>query len=179
MSGDSALMMATRKGYVGITRELLQANADPDLKNMYGETALMTTIPSFSDNRVKIVKTIVNHGADVNAKSDTGETALIIACQHADPASMEEDIYIPIIKTLLNHGADVNAVTNSGNTALIYAAQAGDANVVKMLLDSGADPEHQSDSGETALSAACDEDIEKIMIHQNGIPFGGSIMKTI
>ena len=68
-------------------------------------------------------------GADVNAKTMSGVTALMGAVDggHADT-----------VKLLIDAGADVNAKTDKGFTALMGAANLGHAEVVKLLVEAGA-----------------------------------------
>ena len=53
-------------------------------------------------NDLNTVRTLLQKGEDVNARSKVGDTALMSAAQHADAT---------MLKLLLGHGADVNAVT--------------------------------------------------------------------
>jgi ankyrin repeat protein len=58
------------------------------------------------------IKMLIDHGADVNAVNNSGNTVL-----HAAFKTFGELNY-DCIKILIDHGADVNAVDNSGNTVL-------------------------------------------------------------
>ena len=84
--------------------------------------------------RAYAVKAALDAGADVDAKDDEGNTALMDA---ASGGWRSEDV----IKLLLDAGADVDAKDDEGNTALMDAASGGWRNedVVKVLLDAGAD----------------------------------------
>ena len=61
---------------------------------------------------VDIGKIIIAKGGDVNAKSSSGVTALMIAAAHDNP---------PLIGLLIQSGADANAKTPQGKTALDIA----------------------------------------------------------
>jgi hypothetical protein len=81
---------------------------------------------------VPAVKMLLEKGADVNAKTSYGVTALSFA---ADRGSLE------VVKILLEHGADVNATdTFYHETILARAASQGHAEIVKLLLEKGATP---------------------------------------
>ena len=60
---------------------------------------------------IDTMRLLLDKGADVNAKSAAGATALMWAA--ADPAK---------VKLLVERGADVKAVSESGRTALLLAA---------------------------------------------------------
>jgi outer membrane protein assembly factor BamB len=80
---------------------------------------------------VEQVKTLLEQGADANATTEYGATALFFA---ADRGNME------IIQLLLDHGADVNAKdTFYEATALTWAAMSDHADAVKLLLEKGAE----------------------------------------
>jgi len=81
---------------------------------------------------VPAVKMLLEKGADVNAKTSYGVTALSFA---ADRGSLE------VVKVLLEHGADVNATdTFYHETILARAASQGHAEIVRVLLEKGATP---------------------------------------
>ena len=76
------------------------------------------------------VRTLLDAGADVNARSVVGDTALHRAARAGDAE---------VVRTLLDAGADVHAQDKNDNTSLHEAVRAGDAEVVQVLLDAGAD----------------------------------------
>jgi Ankyrin repeats (3 copies)/Ankyrin repeats (many copies) len=73
---------------------------------------------------------LIDAGADVNAATPTGITALM--CAVRDPAK---------VRRLLSMGANPNAAAKSGHTALMLAADYdGATESVRALLDAGANP---------------------------------------
>jgi ankyrin repeat protein len=72
------------------------------------------------------VEVLLAHGADVDAKNNFGETALMWAAR---------DGHTSIVQALLGKGADVNwKHPFAGDTALFYAAAGGHTAIVKALL---------------------------------------------
>jgi ankyrin repeat protein len=86
---------------------------------------------------VQAVRTLVENGADPNAKNGSGATALMWAVEDAEKTRL-----------LLDHGSDVNARSDDGRTALIIAAgRIGSAPVLRLLLDHGANPSDKVPAG--------------------------------
>jgi hypothetical protein len=96
---------------------------------------------------VSYVQSILDKGADVNARDEDGNTALIIAVSFGGR---------DVVEMLLRRGADANARNKSGETALMAAASTYLYNltIVKMLLDRGADINARAEDGVTALMLA-------------------------
>ena len=95
---------------------------------------------------------LIERGADVNAKNEDGNTALLLACGygiHRDEARTE------MVELLIEKGADIEAKDRNGRTPLMIACQQGYTNVAKLLIEKGADIEARKGNGETALMVAC------------------------
>ncbi|MXY17480.1 MAG: ankyrin repeat domain-containing protein, partial [Acidobacteria bacterium] len=88
------------------------------------------------------VRALLDGGADVNAPSADGATALHWAA-HRDA--------LGTLEVLLAGGADVAAVNRYGVSPLTLACTNGSAPVIGRLLDAGADPNTALPGGETAL----------------------------
>ncbi len=89
------------------------------------------------------VQSLLEAGADVNAKNKDGSTALMKAVRHTDT-----------IRALLAGGSDVDAKSNYGDTALLEAANIGHTDTVRALLQAGADVNAKDKDGYTALTLA-------------------------
>lgn len=80
-----------------------------------------------STRPIDIAKGLIDHNADVNAKSSNGMTALMIAAAHNNP---------PMIGLLMESGADPDAKNNQGQTASEVAQINGNleaAQAIKVL----------------------------------------------
>lgn len=89
-----------------------------------------------SDYGASAVETLLEHGADINAKYLSGLTALHQAASQGA---------IKVIEVLLAHGAKVDAKTDEGITPLymainLGAIQKGGRGVAEILLKNGANP---------------------------------------
>ena len=145
----TALIYAAKNNKIKITKLLLNAGADLNLKDFDGHTALTRAA---QNNNIGIVKLLLNSGVDFNEKDNNGNTALIWAISNNN---------IEIVKLLLNAGIDFNNQNDDGNTALLIAATGDNYEIIKLLLDFGADIDKQSVGGYTPLIAAACNDNKK------------------
>ena len=95
--------------------------------------------------RTDDMRQLVAKGADVNARSDDGTTALAVAASHG---------HTETARGLIGLGAEINARYNRGRTALLDSAAHDSTESVKMLIDLGADIVARDDEGRTALMHA-------------------------
>jgi hypothetical protein len=102
-------------------------------------------ITAVQNNKIEIVKKLIEAGADINSKNYNYETPLIIAC--------EKD-YEEIVKLLLNKKAKVNLQDKDGDTALKIAVYMKNLNIIKELLKAGADVNIENKYGQSALMLA-------------------------
>jgi ankyrin repeat protein len=125
--GTSALMAATLFGDVRMVDVLLENHADPNRPGTSGTTALMWAVPDIAK-----VQLLLARGANVNARSETERTALLVAASY--PGTVD------LLRLLLDRGADLRAQDRGGATALSLAVRSADSNVVRFLVDRGQDP---------------------------------------
>ena len=144
LSGETPLMKAAREGNLETVRALLSGKADPNAQEgKGGQTALMWAV---SERQSAVAEELVRHGADVNAHSKTGFTALMFAAQQGDT---------DCARILLDAKANANeAIPKSGATPLIIASSIGKPDVVALLLDKGANPNAVDANGFTSLHHA-------------------------
>ncbi len=156
---------------------LINANADVNLKDRLGKTALHHA-PS-----VAVAKALVDAGANLDEKDDEGSSPLAVVRdmdimtyliqQGANKEGLNDALHNAafgfdgeqaFVTFLLEQGADVNSQTEYGDTALHRAVVnlgrnlledeeefLKNFNMVKFLLDKGADVNKQNEDGETPL----------------------------
>jgi ankyrin repeat protein len=127
--GRSPLVLSVDAGDVELVRTLLDAGAQPNVKDGFGRTPL--GLAALGGHH-RIVVVLLARGARPDVKEDNGAVPL----HHA--ASLGFDA---IAGALLDAGADVEVRDRPGHTPLINAIRNGRASTVKLLLDRGADPE--------------------------------------
>lgn len=90
---------------------------------------------------------LLQNGADVNAKNSLGETALLSAAASTSNT-------VEACKLLLSKGARVYEKNNNADTALLLAAYKDDDRLVELLLEHGADPFVLNEKKETPCMIA-------------------------
>lgn len=92
------------------------------------------------------VRSLLEHGADVNGAQGDGMTALHWAARHGD---------VETVAMLLHAGANLRATTRLGGyTGLLLASQMGHTPVIEVLLKAGAPANEATSNGATALMLA-------------------------
>jgi ankyrin repeat protein len=132
--GLSAMASALMSGNAAVVKRLLQYPVDVH-EHIYGETPLLTWAVERGgkDKEIgKIVRMLVNAGAEVNERGRDGKT--------------------PLFASLVAAGATINARDSRRRTPLIcHAANESD---VRELLTLGADPTLVAQNGDTASTTA-------------------------
>ena len=169
--GMTALMNASAVGSDELVELLINAGARVNEVDNDGRTAIFYACRgyddcsfynnynsfygySFSEEEIeerllekfsKIVKLLIDNGADVNAKTENGNTALMYACENSNS--------VEVVKFLIDNGADVNLKNNGGMTALMSASDVSHE-LIELLIKSGARVNEVDDNGKSALMYA-------------------------
>jgi ankyrin repeat protein len=92
------------------------------------------------------VEYYLSQGALVNARNDSGETALTESARHG---------YVQIVELLLRHGANTEIAAGDEWTPLLQAIRDGREAVVRVLLQHGAKKRARLASGNSTVAEAC------------------------
>jgi ankyrin repeat protein len=146
--------VAAQCGRVRFLKELLSRGADPSQPDADGRTPIMYNVgtydgpPAEDSDHVKTLDMLLEAGADINAHSDRGYTALHYAASYGSHHTA---------KLLLERGADLNAQNKQGQTPLHLAADTiveMGLGTVELLLKAGADPSIPDNSGHLPIDVA-------------------------
>jgi uncharacterized protein len=124
-------------------------------KKVGGETPMLSClnrsvwlIQSDGIINVQNIRCLVKYGADVNATTYDGRTALhILFASWSNPMECKE--------ILLDHGADIEARDENGETPLHYAARNDYAEEINFLIERGANVNAISEFGLTPAHTVC------------------------
>lgn len=163
-TGETPLMMAARSGSLKAVKLLLDSGASVNTKDARREqTPLMWAV---AEHHVDVVQELLQHGADVKARSKGGYTPLLFAAQQGDQE---------VARVLLAAGADINETASDGSSVLLVATMSGlqltedsdpaarrnlagrvppHESLAVFLLDKGANPNLADTAGATPLLAA-------------------------
>ncbi len=142
------------KKYEYFGRELLDGGVSPlmlALNHNHSET---------------VIKTLIEHGADVNLKTKGGLTPLMFAIHYSEDyarknewsncVTRSEKNAIARVRTLIKNGASINEVSNYGHTALHGISEHGrytnfDDIIILDLIQNGANTKIKNKEGKTAF----------------------------
>lgn len=145
--GYTPLMIAARTKNENLAQLLLNAGANLNIRNKYGESAIM--LASYH-GLTDLVKQLYLNGAIIN---NNGWNALLYAASNG---------HTRILQLLLDGGAEINSTADNGTTALMMAVRGGYLKTVELLLNYGADPGTKNESGDNALHWALKRNHQKI-----------------
>lgn len=152
--GITPLHAAATFGHREICELLIESGAALEPRTEGSGLTPLLFVTGRTDGDPAIVRMLVDRGADLDARSNDGASALHGAIQAG--ASMD------ILRLLIELGLDPDAKSTRGFTPLHIAAEKGRAEAATLLLASGADP-HIEAEGHTARSLAEMQEHAEIM----------------
>lgn len=182
--GQTLLIHACEKGYVGVAKKLLQQGAQINLKDNMGMTALFHAIRQGNDDLLDIllkektlnveqemhgataliyavlhlylyaVESLIGREADINTQTADYQQTPLMMTALTDSLDDWSGNNIKIINMLLDNGANINQKDKEGWTALMHAVYQQRLDIAKLLLDWGADRTIRNRNGEKAMDLA-------------------------
>ncbi len=137
--GLQPLHLAAAFGSLAQLFERLDAGADPNAAGAGGLTPLHLAVHDAT--RIEL---LLEHGAEVDARTEYGATPLILAAWYDAPDTWA-------VQQLLAAGADPNARTQDGMTPLLRAVRSNKLELVPLLLSAGAELDARDAEGSSAL----------------------------
>lgn len=135
---------------------LLEAGALADAADDLGATPLHMIF--FSPHvRTATIEALLAYGANVNARTDMGQTAAFWAGVRKYPTDIEN------LRSLIRHGIDLAAVDNHGDTVAMDSVCASDAILLQEFLDAGVRVDGSRKNGTTILHLAAWYGTEEIL----------------
>ena len=179
-SGKTLLMKAAQSGDVEKIRQLIYSNANLNLKDNDGWTALMYAV-RYSES-FECLEELLQAGADTSVRNNYGSSALILAaCYNKNPKilkklfekykssdkevlramifllsehNISEEQQLSMLQIFMDESVPLN-VLYEGKTPLMYAAAFGNSTkLIQMILDNQANPTLRSTEGKTAFDYA-------------------------
>jgi ankyrin repeat protein len=172
-SGITPLMVAIYRGYQPAVEDLIARGANP---NHSSEGCGSPLIAALATNRLNVAKLLIDHHAEVNYLSPTGDMPLLAAVRGGDQTCVDlilsaganpaapgirgnplneadvNDENLPMVRHLLALKFDPNAVGRDGVPPIVAAAGFGAPKCVQTLLECGANAQLADAAGRTAWS---------------------------
>ena len=133
VKNESFLHTIARLSYIDFELVFKKDNiTNINVRDEFGDTPLHIACEYQNERGIK---TLLNHGADVNFKNNGGDTPLISFVLF-NKSNLDKE---RILKLLVNSGAGLNSTNNQGRTALHIACINNDIESAKILISEGCD----------------------------------------
>lgn len=148
-----AIFDSIRDNKVLVLKAILEKrHLDINYVDEYVTTTALNEAVFYADREV--IDLVLSYGADVNTKSRSGKSPLMIAAANNS---------VDIMGLLLSLGANIDDVDRRNYNALMYAAEAGSYYACQYLFGLGINAEVVSIDGQTAFDIATVNDYEPIV----------------
>jgi len=139
----TAIIDAALNGHVQVVEFLVQKGAETPARGARPlDTKLVRAVVAGDVNQVR---TVLNMGADANARTESGDAVPALASGLGNTK---------IAKALSEKGARADLKSRGGRTALLVAAAVGNVDMAKVLLSEGSRVDEVDEDGNTALLLA-------------------------
>jgi hypothetical protein len=141
-------MKASKNGYIDIVNTLIEADANVNLQNKYGETALMTAVQEIGNDiqvnsYIEIINTLIAAGANVNLQNKYGYTALFTLTKKSTDVFYGNDL--TLVEDYEEHQFLIKYLNK-------FIKDFED--MLKILLENNANPYVENNKGETIFDIA-------------------------
>jgi ankyrin repeat protein len=166
-----ALLVACEKGYIDIVKELLNASTPVN-----GYTVISPLHVAAYWGHIEIVKLLVENGADINDKRNSGIISVLNIIAFPEAAHIAHDLdkkgwnflnedfkplhlavlnnQVEVVKYLIQKGADVNVTSIPNHIYPLHLAAIVSAEICKILIEHGAKINVTDFNGDTPLDLA-------------------------
>lgn len=145
---NTALHLACYEGKTNAVQSLINLKADTNLINAFPESPLVVAYMcryKVKPKKDEIIKLLISAGADINVKTEYGNTLLMDALRNEE---------LTIASRLITSKSDLDSQNDKKATALHFAAEKNQMSQLKKILDRGANPNIQDIDGSTPLMCA-------------------------
>ena len=131
-SGKTLLRVLVTRGVVSVTQYLLSFGVSPSLDLLHAA--------SNGPEKSSMVVCLVENGANVHARTASGDPVLQTALQSFGFGEWNDGRALETTRVLVNHGCDPLEASPSGDTALHIAIERGFLSVARFLFSLGISP---------------------------------------
>lgn len=142
---STALFQAVKANNLSAAYGLLKNGANVNATTKNTKDTPLTCAVSSDEEKLAMVNLLLDHGADIDARTVSGSHALICAAVYGQA---------DIIELLLERGSNADIRNNTGNTALHCAAYYGKLDAVNRMAGKWIDISAVNDRGWTPLMEA-------------------------